>query len=203
MQFIHDHLVSALIAGAVVLLLGSSMVLRQRSALDAVGFSAGAANGDVIKEVLTQELSNIGAGVPAGEPRLLLSSNDSAAFAFEFRGAVAPTATAPVERVLYRLERAGTEEVAVGGTVETLTTYSLGRYVLEGGAYRQTWASAPVVTELSVELVGVDGVPVGASLDAAREGRVSLAYVSPLRTDGPVPVRRWHRRFQIAPPLAP
>src|SRR5690349_11885154 len=107
-----DHLGAAAVGFAVLLLLALTQARSQEDSVEAVEFAAARSTASAFLEVLEQDLVNVGAGVEAGAPRVHALAAGAPTPVFEFSGAVAPSAGAPVERVRYEARAAGT--IAVG-----------------------------------------------------------------------------------------
>lgn len=196
MQFLLDHLSAIVVSGIVLLILLGVSLASQTSAVQAVQADARFAAADAIVDMLEGDLPNVGAGVAAGDDRILaLEGTAALTTAFEFSGAVGASATAAVERVRYELEEAGTVVVGQGAAQQTVPAYTLRRLVHDGSAFRLSGASRSTVTAFTVRLLDAAGAPVGSPLDAARVAEVALATASPLG-DG-ASVSRWQRRFQL------
>lgn len=197
MQFLQDHLAALIVAAVVVFLLAFVQIGGQEGAIDAVRFQSGRTSTDQIGEFVTQDLANLGAGVPLGSPRIHALNGSAPTTLFEFSGAVAPAAAAPVQRIRYRLIPTDTMEVLVGGRRHVLPGHELRREVLDSGTWRYTGGSSSVLVDFSIELLGQDGSPIGAAVETARTARVRFVAASPLAGGRRAGVTRWERLIPL------
>jgi hypothetical protein len=198
MQAVFDHLI-AIIVGTVVLVLALSMTLSaQESGVAATQLYAAREQTLSFLDVVQQDLANVGAAVSPGLPVIVAWEEGEPTPAFEFRGAVAPAASAAVERVRYEVVPVGTATVTVGGTEQTLPTYRVDRLVWDGTDYVLGGASPATLTTFEVRLLR-DGIPLTETddLETADEVLLRVAAVSVLGDDGVVGLTQWESRYAL------
>jgi hypothetical protein len=197
MQFLQDHVAAVIVAGVVVFLLAFAQVSGQEGAIDAVRFEAGRTSTDAIGEFVAQDLANIGAGVPSGSPRVHALSGSAPTTLFEFSGAVAPAASATVERVRYRLVPTDSVHVTIGGQTHHLQGYELRREVRNALSWQYTGGSSGTLIDFRIELLAANGTSVGAAHESARTARVRFLAASPIAGGRRAGVTRWERLIPL------
>jgi hypothetical protein len=197
MQFLQDHLAAIIIAGVVIFLLAFAQVSGQEGAIDAVRFQAGRNSTDALGEFMAQDLANLGSGVAAGSARIHALTGTAPTTLFEFSGAVAPAATAVVERVRYRVVATDSLEVIISGETLELPGYELRREVLAAGTWRYTGGSASTLVDFRIDLLAANGTSVGAAHETARTARVRFVSASPLGGGRRAGVTRWERLIPL------
>jgi hypothetical protein len=146
MQFIYDNLTAALVAGVVLLTLAFLTTDRRQTTIDGTRFHAAREMHRTMAEMFERDVRNIGTGVPAGEPMILLKN------ATTFRFLASIDGGGSVVTIEYRRVNAGT-------TPDGAQTYRVERYVngiREGG-------SSDWVTRFDVDLLTLNDAPVSST----------------------------------------
>lgn len=201
MQFIQDHLAAFLVGAALVL--GLPLLALQAGESSRAASQAYAARGQLLAfvDVLDQDLSNVGAEVDPALPVVVEwtpADPGAPTTAFEFRGAVGPTADAAVERVRYTATPADSVPVAVAGQVRQVPTYRVRRLVWDGTAHRPAGGTAATLTAFEVTLLR-DNTPLGPADDPETADALDIrveAAVAPGTRGGPQ-TARWQSRHAL------
>ena len=197
MLFLHDHLISILIAGAVLLILAQVILQAQDAGIEATSRYAGYTHTLNFADVINRDFQNIGAGVDATAPMIINYSWTASSKLIEFRGAIGSAATDTVEQIKYQVFFADSVDTLIDGAEERIAVYQVRRFVMDsGGAYQFSGASIPTIREFDIELADGAGIPVTAVWDDTRQLSVRMVTVPPLMTERAQHHNEWQTRFR-------
>lgn len=128
MHFLFDNAVAGIILVSVALIIAYSQINQQSAQIQMQRGYAARSQAILVAEVLKEDLSNVGSGVPPGVPMVVdYVAEDSLTLAFGFNGKINASKGAPFESVRYSLENPTSISVRRGGSLQDVTAYELRR----------------------------------------------------------------------------
>lgn len=179
-----DH-INAILVGSVVAVISLSVLIAGQG--ESVGTTSRAAAVGALAttvEWVERDLTNVGAGVPAGDPVVVDASWSGLTPSVTFVTGADTSVTAAPQTVRY-------ERVSTGGGA-----FELRRYEVGPAGDRLTARSPPTLRSVEVHVRSHDGSEV-ADPSEARTVEVRLSMAPPSGARGPV---EWARRFVIRTP---
>lgn len=190
MQFLIDHVASIFIGSILILIVAGLQLRTRNSSIDATQYGAAKTRLLDIVEMIEQDFSNIGSGVPTAAIATSIQSFDtlSSTRVFEFLGRTGVADPSP-HVIRYEWAPTGTATLNDGTSIPT---YQITRRL--DGAF--SGESMSTITGVRIDLMDADSVAVGGLFANTRLVSVDITAVSPIGVGDAIEQPRWRRIFR-------